>query len=351
MAIVSPAIGFVPISSGMDRPGDRRRFAGYATSRGLAIRKVSDWSTSELVVLTTECDLIRWVRAPDSVRIILDLPDAVLAEPKSPRTWARGFVKWAAGPLSRPVIDHARALRELMQRADAVVCSTESMAGMLGAMGSNVHLILDLVGEVPLGIVDRGPCSDRIDIFWEGLYPTLGAVEQVLPALRDLARRRDVCLQLVTDRMAPRFMNRFFVRDVEKMVARWGVSVEVHDWSLENLASVASHCALGIIPVDLKNPYTVGKPENRLRIYWRLGLPVLASDTPAHRRAMSVAGITDEVLCRAGADWSRCLNRYVSDEKVRLLHASAGREAVLNQYSDEVMLDRWDEVLKTVGVR
>jgi hypothetical protein len=66
---------------------------------------------------------------------------------------------------------------------------------------------------------------------------------------------------------------------------------------------------------------------------------------------MSVAGITDEVLCRAGADWSRCLNRYVSDEKVRLLHASAGREAVLNQYSDEVMLDRWDEVLKTVGVR
>jgi hypothetical protein len=332
----------------MDRPGDRRRFAGYAASRELAIRQVSDWSDVELVVLTTECDLVRWVHAPDWVRIVLDLPDAVLVEPRSLRTWVRGVGKWVAGPLSRPVANHTRALCELMRRADAVVCTTESMAGMLRAMCPNVHLVLDLVGEVPLGVIDQEQCSDRIEILWEGLYPTLRAVEQVVPALRDLARQRDVRLHLVTDRMAPRFMNRFFVRDVEKMVARWGISVEVHDWRLDNLVAVAARCEMAIVPVDLASPYASGKPENRLRIHWRLGLPVLASDTPAHRRAMAAAGITDDVLCRTGADWSRCLDRYASDEGVRLRHAVAGREAVLGPYSDGVMLDSWDEVLRSV---
>ena len=66
---------------------------------------------------------------------------------------------------------------------------------------------------------------------------------------------------------------------------------------------------LAIVPVELHDPYTVGKPENRLRIFWRLGLPVLASDTPSHRRAMNVACLSDQVLCCTADDWTEALGR------------------------------------------
>ena len=347
---VGGRIGYVPLSPDLSVPGDRRRFPRYAAARGIDVDLVKDWEGLDLVVLSSEADITRWVGAPPETGLILDLPDAFLDERRTPRSLTRGLAKWIAGPLSHPVLDHRRAVIRLIQRADAVVCSTPEQADRLGRFTGNAHVVLDLHGEVE-PLAPRSTAGDgRLEVVWEGLHPTLVAIEQVLPALRRLGRASGLRLHLVTDLRSPRFMNRFGVREVTEIVAGWGIDVRVHEWSVENLRSVAMTADLAIVPVELHDPYTVGKPENRLRIFWRLGLPVLASDTPSHRRAMNVAGLSDQALCSTADDWTEALGRYAGDHELRSVDGELGHVAALGPYGDPTVLAGWDAVLSSLGV-
>ncbi len=344
-----PTIGYVPLHSSMRRPGDRRRFPAYAEDRRLSFSVVDDWVGLDVAVLSSEVDLVGWRRAPDDLVIVVDLPDAFLDERRNFRTRARGMAKWIAGPLSRPVVDHQRAMLRLIDRADAVVCSTPEQATNLRRFSPNVHVALDLHREIlPLAPVQRDG-RGRLEVVWEGLFPTLAAVKPILSALRELSRSLPLVLHLVTDRRAPRFMNRFCSVDVRSFVSSWGIDVEIHDWSADVLREVAGRCDLAIVPVDRNDPYTLGKPENRMRIFWRLGLAVLGSDSPAHRRACGVAGVPGDVLCVSPDDWSRALERYGRDALARRRVAELGHRAALGPYGDQSVLLAWDGVFQSVG--
>jgi hypothetical protein len=339
----------VPLSPDLSVPGDRRRFPRYAAARGIEFELAMDWEGLDLVVLSSEVDITRWVGAPTGTGVILDLPDAFLDERKTLRSLTRGLAKWMAGPLSHPVLDHRRAVIRLIQRADAVVCSTPEQADKLERFTGNVHVVLDLHGEIE-PLAPRSTTGDgRLEVVWEGLHPTLVAIEQVLPALRRLGTSSEVTLNLVTDLRSPRFMNRFGVREVAEAVAGWGIDVRFHEWSVRNLRNVATTADFAIVPVELHDPYTVGKPENRMRIFWRLGLPVVASDTPSHRRAMNVAGLSDQALCTTADDWMEALGRYAEDHELRSVDGELGYVAALGPYGDPTVLAGWDEVLSSLG--
>jgi hypothetical protein len=342
-------IGYVPLSPDLSVPGDRRRFPRYAAARGIEFKLAMDFEGLDLVVLSSEVDITRWVGAPTGIGVILDLPDAFLDERRTLRSLTRGLAKWMAGPLSHPVLDHRRAVIRLIQRADAVVCSTPEQADKLERFTGNAHVVLDLHGEVE-PLAPRSTTGDgRLEVVWEGLHPTLVAIEQVLPALRRLGTSSEVTLNLVTDLRSPRFMNRFGVREVAEVVAGWGIDVRFHEWSVRNLRNVATTADLAIVPVELHDPYTVGKPENRMRIFWRLGLPVVASDTPSHRRAMNVAGLSDRALCTTADDWMEALGRYAEDHELRSVDSELGYVAALGPYGDPTVLAGWDEVLSSLG--
>ena len=346
---VGGRIGYVPLSPDLSVPGDRRRFPRYAAARGIEFELAMDWEGLDLVVLSSEVDITRWVGAPTGTGVILDLPDAFLDERKTLRSLTRGLAKWMAGPLSHPVLDHRRAVIRLIQRADAVVCSTPEQADKLERFTGNAHVVLDLHGEVE-PLAPRSTTGDgRLEVVWEGLHPTLVAIEQVLPALRRLGTSSEVTLNLVTDLRSPRFMNRFWVREVAEVVAGGGIDVRFHEWSVRNLRNVATTADLAIVPVELHDPYTVGKPENRMRIFWRLGLPVVASDTPSHRRAMNVAGLSDQALCTTADDWMEALGRYAEDHELRSVDGELGYVAALGPYGDPTVLAGWDEVLSSLG--
>ncbi len=343
------SVGYVPHGPAMDRPFDRRRFPRFARSRGLALDVVDRWSSHDCYILSPSADVTRWVDAPPNVRIVVDLPDAYLAEDFSIRRAVRGVAKWVGGESARPVASYRRALERLLQRADAVVCSTGDQAEAVSAFNDNVHPILDLHGEFPV-VEPSGPRSDRLELVWEGLTATLPAVSAILPALRSMADRRSVCLHLVTDLEAPRYMNRFVVRRTADLVADWGVPIELHQWSVDCLVEVAGSADLAVVPVDLNAPFAAGKPENRMRIFWRLGLPVVASSSPAHRRAMTVAGLGDRWLCDGLDDWRTCFES-VGKEPARLSEAArAGQQAAVGPYADSALEEKWLTVLRSIGL-
>ncbi len=343
----SLSIGYVPHGPNLDRPMDRRRFPRYAAMRGLSFDVVSGWENHAAIVLTPAADVTHWVNAMPDRRIVVDLPDAFLEERQGPKQAVRGLAKWVGGESRRPVVSYLRALERLLERADAIVCSTDEQATNISRYNRNVHPILDLHGEFEF-VPPTTRQSDRFDIVWEGLTATLPAVRQMVPALRALARSRQLRLHLVTDLEAPKYMNRFVVRRTEEMVADWGIDVRLYQWTIEKLTEVAGSCDLAIVPVDLTDPLAVGKPENRMRIFWRLGLPVIVSASPAHIRAADLAGLGDHVVCSTIEEWEEALVELASSPDLRLELASAGQVAARSVYSDESLALRWDRVINSL---
>ena len=47
---------------------------------------------------------------------------------------------------------------------------------------------------------------------------------------------------------------------------------------------IATGCDLAVIPLPLDRPLERGKPESKLVSFWRMGMPVVTSSTPAYRR-------------------------------------------------------------------
>jgi hypothetical protein len=343
----APRIGYVPHGPDLQRPMDRRRFPRYAAMRGLQFEIVSDWDGYDIIVLSPSADVTRWANAPASKSVVVDLPDAFLAERRGFRRSFRGLAKWVVGELGRPVFDYYGAVERLLERADAIVCSTEEQALEIGRYNYNVHPIMDLNGEIGCQTPEVCP-TDGLDILWQGLTATLPSIQQVVPALRSLAREHEVRLHLVTDLSAPRYMNRFLSRPTRDLVSDWGIDVRLYEWSIDRLIEIASCCDIGIVPVDLTDPMAVGKAENRMLIFWRLGLPVVASATPANLRASSLAGLEDRVLCSTVDDWRLTLERLYLGLEERLEIASAGQAVALSSYSEETLAQHWDRVFESL---
>ena len=336
-------LGYVPYDLRLRRPADRRRFPRYAAMRDLPFDLVSGWDRHDVIVLSSIADFTKWVEAPSDRGVVLDLPDAFLDERAGMRTRGRGFAKWIGGELSRPVVRYRRLVERMLDRADVVVCSTDEQAEKLARYTQNVYPILDLHGEIEC-VPPRLHETDGLDIVWEGLTSTLPAVQQVLPALRALSVSGGVRLHLVTDLLAPRYMNRFRPRQTVDLVAEWGIDIRLHQWSADKLAEVSSISDMAIVPVDLTDPMAVGKPENRMRIFWRLGLPVVASRSPSNLRAASLADVEGQVLCSSLEDWRGALESLSSRPEDRLAIASACQTVALTTYSEQSLAERWDKV-------
>ena len=349
-AVQKSRIGYLPLSPLLDSACDRRRFLRYAAMRDLSVEVVSKWDDHEIIVLSPSADVNHWLDAPSDRILVMDMVDAYLDERIGLRRSLRGLGKWVVGDARRPVFSHLRVLKRLLTRVDAVVCSSEEQAATIAPFNRNVHPVLDFHSELEVGppIINETP---GLNIVWEGQIATLPAIHQVLPALKRLARTIDVRLHLVTSLAAPRYMNRFVIQRTEELVRDWAVETVLHPWGVETLYNVARFCDLAIVPVEMTNPMAVRKPENRMRIFWRLGLPVIASATQAHERALLTAGSRGAVLCSTESDWERSLTVFANRPEVRLEHAKAGQAAALSTYSEESLARRWDDVLRSLPER
>ena len=112
---------------------------------------------------------------------------------------------------------------------------------------------------------------------------------------------------------------------------------------------MASICDFGIIPVDQKSLFTLGKPENKLLLLWKLGLPVLVSNTKAYSRTIKNAAFTDSMLCRDQKDWEKKILKFISLEPKQKGMISNQAKEFANKYSNKkVLLDLWLELFRSV---
>lgn len=345
-------IGYVPNSHHLSAPGDRRRVAFWAENRGHEI--VLDLNKPfDVLLLSERADLNAYSANRDSTPIVFDLVDGYLAAESVFHDWFRGTTKVLAGQLSGAPKPFTKSVQNLCSQASAVICSSPEQREMILPYSNNVHVILDSHEEIPLlPFIDRGQDSnDSPQILWEGLPATLGGVGQIRDALENLQKESGgLHLNFVTDLNYYRLLGKFFPGQTSSLLRRslHGAyeSSEIIPWTQSNLVNAAKRSTAAIIPIQLQNKLQFMKPENRLLIMWRLGLPCLTSSSPAYKRVAVSAGT--DTICETPKQWGSKLPQVLEDHDFAQDVVTRGQAYLAENHNSEILLSKWDQAFQSV---
>jgi glycosyltransferase involved in cell wall biosynthesis len=210
----------------------------------------------------------------------------------------------------------------------------------------NVHVVLDAHMTVATNFKADYLANKPFRLVWEGVPPTLGSLEVISAPLKKLASRYDIEIHIVTDRKGYRYLGRYGKWDVLKMARRILPNVHFHEWTELDFADIICSCDLAVIPLQLADPFSAGKPENKLLLFWRMGMPVVTSASKAYVRAMQAAGL--ELCARDENDWLTLIERLLLDETARRRAGILGRAYTEREFSEVSFLAKWDAVFESV---
>jgi hypothetical protein len=344
-----PRIAYAPYSATLKAPGDRRRFVAYALSRNIDFELAKPGERYDMVIVTELSDITYWAGYASGT-IVYDLIDSYLAvENTTFNDRFRGVYKFLTGAHRKFEFDYRESVKAMCRRADAVICSTAEQKVEILKHCRNVHIILDVHSTVAKTRKSGFHSGDIFKVVWEGLPSNLRQLEVVGNVLRILAAKHRIELHVVTDPMMPRFfghLGRISTSEVARKIFHHAVC---HTWQESSCAAIIAGCDLAIIPVDLGDPFTRGKPENKLLLLWKIGMPVVASATPAYERAMTAAGL--DHVCRTDADWTSALERMMASQDIRRTAAVNGYEYATENFAVETIFSRWDSAFASCGFR
>lgn len=347
VSLAGVRFGYVPYTEDLSNPGDRRRFVHWARRRRVSWEPYRPTGRYDVVVLAGTADLSVWRHArAGGPKVVYELIDSYLDAPASLKSRLRGVAKYAAGELRRPIADYRAAIEQTCTAADAVVCSTPEQRAQLLAFNPNVHEILDAHVDLVQRPKTDFSIGEVANVVWEGLPYTLDGLEVAAPALRHVARRRPLVLHVVTDLEYRRYARRFVTARTADVVHRLLPRAYVYEWNEQLLGQIVVACDLAVIPLDLSDPFVRAKPENKLLLFWRMGMPTLTSATPAYVRTMAAAG--QDLTCQTTDDWELGVDALLEDEDRRRDAGAGGRCFVETTHSSDRTLERWDDLFESV---
>lgn len=344
-------IGYWPLSESLSVAGDRRRLVFWALARGNEI--VTDLNKDvDVIVASENSDFNSSHFAQKSVPIIFDLIDAYLSPLNPYDDFARGLAKRFSGQISGVVKPFSHHVRDFCELSSAVICSSPEQEELIARHNINTHVILDSHDEItyidPSNLKKQKANSQRV--LWEGQPATIRGVRAIHPVLSDLAKTNNLNFDFVTDENYFLFLNKCLQRStlelLEKDLRSIADRVNIIPWSSTNLVDCANKSTVAMIPIDLSIPMQKLKPENRLLIMWRLGLPCLTSPSPAYVRVAHQAGVS--AICHNLTEWAENFHQILDDPDFAHNQILAGQNYLRENHNQALLLNKWDLAFESV---
>lgn len=341
MNISSLRIGYAPYSNLLNSPGDSRRFVQYAKKRNINFEIANYNHKYDIVILTENSDISLWSKYKNG-KIVYDLIDSYLSIPRNDaKGLLRGVAKFVTRQSKYPQFNHWKAIELMCTRSDAVVCSTEEQRALIIKHCKNVHIILDSHDDITRNKYKINyKSSTPFRLVWEGLPHTISSLNILIPILSKLCKFYPIELIVVTDPYYFKYMNRFWKSSTVDNLNSNLKNISLVEWNANTIADIVCSCDLGIIPINLKDPFSFGKPANKLFLFWRFGLPVLTSPSPAYSRAMSDVGI--DMTCLNEKQWELSIENFINSEYLRKEAGSRVRHYVEEKHGLDENLNEWD---------
>ncbi len=343
-------IGYVPLSNNFEKPGDKRRFAYYAKQRDLSFEIASPSKKYDIVVLTQSADLSVWSEYDKGgAKVIYDFIDSYLAIPRNNiRGRLRGLAKYLSGQNKHLKLNYWKSLESMCTRADAVICSTQEQARNISPFCSNVHLILDVHSAVARNFKTNYRAGEVFNLVWEGLACNVSSFTHLRNVFARLQTKHKIALHLITDLEFRRYLGVYGKTRTADLVRGICDQVYLYEWNEQMCSTIICASDLAIIPIATSDALARGKPENKLVLFWRMGVPTITSATPAYDRVIAKAGL--HMTCNNDEEWFKTLEKYMTDETARHAAGVAGKKLAESDYSEEVILQQWDKLFNSLFI-
>lgn len=337
----------VAADASLNIPAYRRRFGYYLKQRQFSWEIADIKKTYDLVVVHHSADITAW-KNYRKAKIIFDYNDNYLAAARTDiKGMGRGLAKYLFRQWSGLELDYRNAYVKMMKRADAIVCCTDEQEAEIKKYCSNVHQIADMQCDSDWTSKTDYGSGMTLNLVWEGL-PSFEGLKKSVPLLRSFQSKHDFALHLVTALKHAKYLrNLVRVHTKDEIANDLKLNqIYLYEWNPYLFSHIVTSCDLAIIPIDMRNPFWVSKPGNKLLFFWRMGMPTLVDPTPAYVKLMNECGL--DMACNSSDEWMEKLERFSTDREAR---QSAGRHAkkfVDEYYSEKKLLAKWDAVIHTV---
>jgi hypothetical protein len=344
-------IGYVPYSSDLSHPGDRRRIGTWSKTRNNDLQ-LDNPLESDLLVLSAVANYNFWINKSKQP-VILDLVDGYLGEnPLFLKDIGRNLVRSFKGKSNYSAVTFTRALKDACRKADAVIVASPEQAMDVLPFNSCVHIILDDHSELDAARQERKVASPKDPsskyIFWEGFGYTIKHFRFLAPSLDKLMSQSGYKLFILTNPNFARWGGYLGKVNAEKLIRKWFPKsknqIEVIPWSIERVIRCASVSDFAIIPINTNDKFANLKPENKLLSMWHLGLPTLFSNTLAYKRVADEVEISE--FCVASSNWQSIFDNL----KIESLDNSLVKsDHYINEtHTRDILVEKWQKVFETV---
>lgn len=344
-------IGYWPLSQNLNSAGDRRRLVFWAKARGHTV--VTDLNQKvDVLVASENSDFNSRYFVNDQIPVIFDLVDAYLSPLNAYDDLARGIAKRISGQISGEIKPFSYHVKDFCRGAAAVICSSIEQEQIIKIHNSNTHVILDSHEELPFLTSKFVPMqsTNRSRILWEGQPATIRGVRQISEILPQLSKTNSLGFDFVTDESYFQFLGKHIRRStlalLKKDLGKVSDQISIIPWTPSNLVESAQRSNLAMIPIDLSVPMQNLKPENRLLIMWRLGLPCLTSPSPAYIRVALKAGA--QVICETPQVWLENFNSLLNDPTFAHEEVLRGQNYLYENHNKVILLHKWDKAVESV---
>lgn len=339
---------------GWQHPANRRRFLRYCQLAQIPLERV-DWNNlPDVLVVTQAADLTYCSRIGKSAcKIVFDANDGYLI-PKKREIYdsGRGLLKFLLRQHRYPELHYEGTYLRMCERADAVVCSHPLQVAFLKTHCDNIHLITDFGPNIELKLKTDYSIKDSVNVFWEGLgsakYMPFEEMDRIFGSLPNRSSFR---FHLFTDLEFKKISNRLFrttvMNECRKKAPKISSQFYFYQWSEVMLSEIATKCDLAIIPIPLDNTFAMYKPENKLILMWRMGIPTIVSATPSY--ADATRKLTYDLACATDAEWTDKINTLLGSEMLRRAAGEQGYRQAETGYSDKSLYAKWANVLASIA--
>ena len=279
-------------------------------------------------------------------KVIYDCIDSYISDEYSFKGKLRGLAKFLNKDTKKLYFNYARSLKNKISHFDAVICASEEQSLSLSAYSDNIHPIPDMLNEGPIECKNDYKTSNEIKIVWEGLGTNAFHLRILDIVFKDISKKNNISLHVVTDPFHYKFMNKFIKRPTINEVIDLCDNVYLHDWEQSSFSKKIVDCDLAIIPLNKEDSLAYGKPENKLISLWKMGMPVITSQSDSYKRVMKAAGV--DLCCNDDNDWITKLTSVISNENLRSESAIKGLTYSKENYSEDSVLSKWQDLFLSV---
>ncbi|UEG50568.1 hypothetical protein LK994_03670 [Ferruginibacter lapsinanis] len=347
MELKEVKIGYVPYKQDYNAPGDRRRFVFYANERKINFETADFDKYYDIVYLNLGCNISKWLnykKKNPNTKIIFEAVDAFFLGGFTFLNCIRGTVKFLNRRESRWYLNYQSAINKMFKYADAVVCSTSLQKDFILKYNSNVHISLDYFLDDINSFKTNYEQTGKLKLVWEGQAYTLENILLLNDVFKKLADKIE--LHIITD-LYIKYPFKIFNKSSKKIIEKIPCKTFFYEWQKDTFSKIIIDKDLAIIPLNERDNFTWNKPENKLLLFWQIGIPVLTSNSPAYKRVMQEAGLdscfTDTVSCLKKIE--EFLQKSAAEKKEEI---TKGLAYINKFHSKEVILKKWDELFASI---